>query len=339
MALTIINNVSIKGIAAAVPKETVLNNNEKFSTTTGVYERRIAPSSVCTSDLCEEAANKLISDLNVDKNDIGILVFISQTPDYQIPVTSTILQHKLNLSQSCICFDVPLGCSGYVYGLQIISSLISNGSIKKGLLLVGDTVSKQINPKDQSTEPLFGDAGTATLLEYNTVASPIYFNLGSDGSGFKTIIIPDGGYRNRITESSLESYIIDGLERRKCDLHLEGIDVFNFGVSKVPKIINEFTNHFDIDLDNIDYFVFHQANKFMNDKIYKKLKINNDKVLTSLHKFGNTSSATIPLTIIHNLDNIKKDTNLLFCGFGVGLSWGSCYIKSDEIYCSKLIEI
>jgi 3-oxoacyl-[acyl-carrier-protein] synthase-3 len=339
MALLTVNNVSIKGIAAAVPKEIALNTNEKFINTTGVIERRITPDSVCTSDLCEEAANKLIQDLNIDKSDIEILIFVSQTPDYQIPVTSTILQHKLGLSQSCICFDVPLGCSGYIYGLQIISSLISNGSIKKGLLLVGDTVSKQVNPKDQSTEPLFGDAGTATLLEYNESSSPMYFNLGSDGSGFQSIIIPDGGYRNRITESSLESYIIDGLERRKCDLHLDGIDVFNFGVSKVPKIINEFIDHFDIDLNSVDYFVFHQANKFMNDKIYKKLKINDDKVLTSLHKFGNTSSATIPLTIIHNLDSIKKDTNLLICGFGVGLSWGSCYFKSNEIHCSKLIEI
>ena len=339
MALTVINNVSIKGISAAVPKNTILNSNEKFSITTGVYERRISPNNICTSDLCEEAANRLIRDLNIDKNDIGVLIFISQTPDYQIPVTSTILQYKLDLPQSCICFDVPLGCSGYVYGLQIISSLISNGSIKKGLLLVGDTISKQVNPKDQSTEPLFGDAGTATLLEYNTEASSMYFNLGSDGSGFESIIIPDGGYRNRITKSSLKSYMVDDLERRKCDLHLNGIDVFNFGVSKVPKIVNEFINHFNLDLDNIDYFIFHQANKFMNDKIYKKLKINNDKVLTSLHKFGNTSSATIPLTIIFNLNDIKKDTNLLICGFGVGLSWGSCYIKSDEIYCSKLIEI
>lgn len=339
MAFTTIDNVLIKGIAAAVPKNITLNTNEKFISTTGVQERRISVDEVCTSDLCEAAAEQLLHDLNINKNDIELLIFVSQTPDYQIPVTSTILQHKLGLPQSCICFDVPLGCSGYVYGLNIISSLISNGSIKKGLLLVGDTISKQVNPKDQSTEPLFGDAGTATLLEYNKNAHPMYFNLGSDGSGFKSIIIPDGGYRNKINESSLEIYDDNGLIRRKCDLHLDGLDVFNFGVSKVPKVVNEFSEHFNLIIDNIDYFIFHQANKFMNDKIYKKLKINTDKVLTSINKFGNTSSATIPLTITYNLNNIEKNKSLLLCGFGVGLSWGVCYFKSNDIYCSKLIEI
>ncbi len=339
MSLVTVNSASIKGIATAIPKDAVLNTNEKFTSTTGVYERRIAKSSVCASDLCEAAANDIIHNLGVNKEDIGILIFVSQTPDYQLPVTSTILQHKLGLPQSCICFDIPLGCSGYVYGLYVMSSLISSGILKKGLLLVGDTISKQVNPKDQSTEPLFGDAGTATLIEFDKDSSPMLFNLGSDGSGFNSIIVPDGGYRNQITESSLKPYILNDLERRKCDLHLDGIDVFNFGVGKVPKIINEFTEHFNIDLNAIDYFVFHQANKFMNEKIYKKLKLDPDKILTSLDKFGNTSSATIPLTITYNLDSVKKGANLLICGFGVGLSWGCCYIESDSVYCSKLIEI
>jgi 3-oxoacyl-[acyl-carrier-protein] synthase-3 len=339
MALLTVNNVAIKGVSAAVPKETVVNTNEKFVTTTGVAQRRIVPETVCTSDLCEAAANRLIQDLAIHRSDIDILIFISQTPDYQMPVTSAILQHKLGLSQTCICFDIPLGCSGYVYGLQIISSLISNGSLKKGLLLVGDTISKQVNPKDQSTEPLFGDAGTCTLLEYDESASPTYYNLGSDGSGFQSIMIPDGGYRNKITTSSLESYVANGLERRKCDLHLDGMDVFNFGISKVPKIVEEFREYFSLELDKVDYFVFHQANKFMNDKIYKKLKIDANKALTSLDKFGNTSSATIPLTIVHNLKSIEKGTSLLFCGFGVGLSWGCCYFQANGVFCSKLIEI
>jgi 3-oxoacyl-[acyl-carrier-protein] synthase-3 len=341
MAYLTINNISIEGISAAVPKDIKQYNNEKFISTTGINERRIVENNTCSSDLCEAAANKLIQDLNVDKKDIELLVFISQTPDYKIPVTSTILQHKLNLPQSCICIDIPLGCSGYIYGLYVISSLFNKGNIKKGLLLVGDTISTQCYSKDQSTEPLFGDAGTATLLSYDSEANPILFNLGSDGSGYKSIIIPDGGSRNKINDNSFIPYIDeDNLERRKCDLHLNGIDVFNFGVNKIPKIVNEFINHFSLDKDKIDIFVFHQANKLMNDKIYKKLNLDSSKTLTSLSKFGNTSSATIPLTIVTQLTNIKKDNKLLLCGFGVGLSWGCSYFHlNKDIHCSELIEL
>lgn len=319
MGFITINNVNILGVAVAVPKLKIVNNNPKFSATTGVFERRITNSTTYTSDLCFESATHLLKDLNINKNDIEILVFVSQTPDYKLPVTSTILQHKLGLPQTCMCFDVPLGCSGYVYGLSIISSLINSGKINKGLLLVGDTISKEVNPDDQSTEPLFGDAGTATLLEYNENAKPMMFSLGSNGEEFESIIIPRG---------------------EKSKLLLNGIDVFTFGINTVPKVVNEFFNHFNIDKENIDLFVFHQANKMMNDKIYKKSNIPLDKTITSLNLFGNTSSATIPLTIVSNYTNIEKGKKLMFCGFGVGLSWGSAFIElTKDIHCSKLIEI
>ena len=186
MSFIKIENISIVGMATAVPTQTSINTNEKFITTTGVSEKRISDNKICTSDLCFEAAEKLISDLVIDKNDIEILIFVSQTPDYKLPVTSTILQHKLGLSQSCFCLDIPLGCSGYVYGLSTISSLMNSGKIKKGLLLVGDTISKEVDKDDQSTEPLFGDAGTATLLSYDENANPMLFGLGSDGEDRKS---------------------------------------------------------------------------------------------------------------------------------------------------------
>lgn len=326
MAFIKIDNIIISGISAAVPKKKIINNDSKFSATTGIFERRITDPNVCTSDLCLEAANQLISDLNIDREDVNILIFVSQTPDYKLPVTSTILQHKLNLPQSCLCLDIPLGCSGYVYGLATISSLMRSGKIKKGLLLVGDTISKTVGLGDQSTEPLFGDAGTATLLEYSESANPILFDLGSDGEGYETIIIPGGGSRD------------EGASDR---LVLNGMDVFNFGIIKIPKVINGFLSHFELSIDDIDLCVFHQANKLMNDKIYKKLGIPEAKTISSLNNFGNTSSATIPLTIIVNQPNtIKKDNKLLFCGFGVGLSWGTSLIHlSKDLYCSKLIEI
>lgn len=325
MTFISINNINILGMATAVPKNISTNTNSKFIAITGVNSKRITPENICTSDLCFEAAQQLISDLNVDKQEIEILVFVSQTPDYKLPVTSTILQHKLNLPQSCFCIDIPLGCSGYIYGLSVISSLINSGKIKKGLLLVGDTISKEIDQNDQSTEPLFGDAGTATLLEYNEDSNPILFGLGSDGSGYESIIIHGGNCRSKLSSDRLV---------------LNGMDVFNFGINKIPRIINEFLANFNLNKDSIDLFVFHQANKFMNDKIYKKLSIPENKTLSSLYEFGNTSSATIPLTITTQKTNIKKDTKLMFCGFGVGLSWGSAYIHlSKDLYCSKLIEL
>jgi len=324
MSFLKVDNVSILGMACAVPKHTSTISNPKFSSTTGVYERRLVDD-ICTSDLCEAAANQLISDMSINRNEIDILVFISQTSDYKLPITSTILQYKLNLSQSCMCFDVPLGCSGYVYGLSIISSLINTGKIKKGLLLVGDTISKEVDKDDQSTEPLFGDAGSATILEYDDSSNSMLFDLGSDGSGYESIIIRGGGSRDRLSSNRLA---------------LSGVDVFNFGIRKIPKVVDDFLFNFKLDKNDIDLFVFHQANKFMNDRIYKKLNIPEHKTISSLYRFGNTSSATIPLTIVTEKGLIEKNNKLVLCGFGVGLSWGTAYISLNKnIFCSKLVEI
>jgi 3-oxoacyl-[acyl-carrier-protein] synthase-3 len=326
MSFAKINNVNILGIASAVPKQISINTNPKFISTTGIHEKRIVENNTCTSDLCLEAAEQLLKDLNIIKQDIDVLVFVSQTPDYKAPVTSTILQHKLNLPQTCVCIDIPLGCSGYVYGLYVISSLI-NTTGKKGLLLVGDTISKEVDKNDTGAEPLFGDAGTATLLDFNTNSNPMYFDLGSDGEGYESIIIPKGGSRNKYNDVSET-------------LLLNGIDVFQFGINKIPKIVNNFLEKLNITVSSFDCFVFHQANQMMLDKIYKKLNIDKNKTLHSLNKFGNTSSATIPLTLVTNMNSIKKESNLMICGFGIGLSWGVSYIKPiEDIYCCKLIEI
>lgn len=326
MAFIKVENISIIGMATSVPKQTSINSNEKFISTTGVAEKRVTDKTVCASDLCLESAKKLLSDLSIDNNDIGVLIFVSQTPDYKLPVTSTILQYKLGLSQECLCLDIPLGCSGYVYGLATISSLMRIGKIKKGLLLVGDTISREVDSNDQSTEPLFGDAGTATLLSYDEDSNPMLFGLGSDGEGYESIIIPNSG--SRCTNSEINK------------LCLNGIDVFNFGTNKVPKVVNQFIDNFGLDKDSIDHFVFHQANKFMNDKIYKKLDIDISKTSSSLKNFGNTSSATIPLTVVTELGGIAENSSILFCGFGVGLSWGTFYTKTNNnIFCSELIEV
>ncbi|MBF7093121.1 ketoacyl-ACP synthase III [Flavobacterium sp. ALJ2] len=351
MATFSVNNIAIKGISCCVPKNKernidleILSQEEiqKFIAVTGVEERRIATKEICTSDLCCEAAEKLIKDLNWQKEEIEILVFVSQTADYILPVSAAILQDRLGLSTNCIAFDVPLGCSGYVYGMSIIASMMKTTGIKKGLLLAGDTISKIISKNDKSTLPLFGDAGSVTALELTIDSSELIFDLGSDGSGYKTIIIPDGGSRNRINEDSLKiEKIEEGISRNSCDLILDGMDVFSFGISQGPKTVNKLIEKFEIDKDKIDYFIFHQANMMMNKMISKKMKLPIEKVPYSLKKFGNTSSATIPLTIVSELkeDILNKSTNLIMCGFGVGLSWGTMFAKDCKIDCLDLIEI
>lgn len=351
MAAFSINNIAIKGISCCVPKNTEYNRNlsilskeeiDKFIDATGVEERRIALKEICTSDLCLEAAEKLILDLNWNKEDIDILVFVSQTGDYILPVSATILQDRLGLSTNCIAFDVPLGCSGYVYGISIIASMMKAAGLKKGVLLAGDTISKLASKFDKSTFPLFGDAGSATAFQLDENSENSYFDLGSDGSGYKAIIVNDGGARNRVTSDSLiEKRIEDGISRNLCQLSLDGMDVFSFGISQGPKTVNNLLNKFDIAKESIDYFVFHQANMMMNKMIAKKLKIPEDKVPYSLNKFGNTSSTTIPLTIVTELkDKIKnKVTNFILCGFGVGLSWGTIKVQLDETVVLNLLEI
>ena len=351
MATFSVNNIAIKGISCCVPKNTERNIDldiltqeeiQKFIDATGVEERRIVTKEICTSDLCCEAAEKLIKDLNWQKEEIEIVVFVSQTADYILPVSAAILQDRLGLSTNCIAFDVPLGCSGYVYGISIIASMMKATGIKKGLLLAGDTSSKLLSKSDKSTIPLFGDGGSATAFELDEEADNLLFDLGTDGSGYKAIMIPDGGSRNRINEDSLKVVNIEeGISRNACNLVLDGMDVFGFGISQAPKTVNKLIEKFEIDKDAIDHFVFHQANLMMNKMIVKKLKLPVEKVPYSLKGFGNTSSTTIPLTIVtelkESLANNKKD--LIVCGFGVGLSWGTAKIKLDNVVISDLIEI
>lgn len=184
MAYLRINNVKVSGISACVPETKLINDNLDFIKTTGIKEHRQASTEICSSDLCQDAAEKLISELGWSRDEIDALVFVSQTPDYKsVPATSCLLQDKLGLSKDCYTIDISLGCSGWVYGMSVIASLMQSGGIKKGLLLAGDTPLKFCSPNDKSTFPLFGDAGTVTALEYSEVSSPMYFGLNSNGGG------------------------------------------------------------------------------------------------------------------------------------------------------------
>jgi 3-oxoacyl-[acyl-carrier-protein] synthase-3 len=351
MAFLNIPNVVIRGISGCVPKHIDENNdypiNEedkaKLISSIGVERKRIADDKTCSSDLCFKAADKLIQELNWDKSEIDCLIFVSQTPDYILPANSCILQQRLGLSTECYAQDISLGCSGWIYGMSAISSLIlaGNGSLRKALLLVGDTISKILSAEDKSTWPLFGDAGTATALEYSAGSEGFKFHLATDGEGADTIIVKDGGCRNTTTpDSFVVKQFEDGIRRNDMQLYLNGINVFSFAISKGPQSINKLLENFNIDKNSVDYFTFHQANLFLNEKIRKKLKLEPEKVPYSLKNFGNTSCATIPLTMVTELrEKLKsKKLNHIGCAFGVGLSWGSIYFTTGQIVCPELIE-
>ena len=352
MANFSLNNVKMAGISVAVPKNKMVNLNNtlfgqediiKFINTTGVSEFRIADSETTTSDLGLVAAKKLIEEMQIDKEEIDLLVFVSQTPDYlNVPNTAPLLQDKLGLSKSCIAFDIPLGCSGFVYGMSTIVSYMQNSAFRKGLLICGDTPSKTINNKDKSSSLLFGDAAAATLFERTNELNTMHFNMGSDGSGYDAIIINDGGFRRPFNINSLNEVDYgDGIIRNQCQLVLEGMDVFGFGISQAPKTVKELYEFATFESDDVDFAIFHQANKMMNEMIRKKLKLSPEKVPYSLEKFGNTSSASIPITIVTELrDSLTQGNHrLLLCGFGVGLSWATCYLETKNLVVLDLLEL
>ena len=344
MAFLEFKNVRIAGISAGVPKRKVCNLDIKdisadydsaaFVETTGVLERRI-DEALTTSDLCVAAAEKLLADLGWDKSEVGGVIFVSQTTDYYLPATACIVQDRLGLSRECYAEDIVLGCSGWVYGLSSLVSLMANGGIKKALLMAGDA-----KRHVETNDPLFGFAGTVTALEYVEGAAGFQFHFGTDGSGFDAIIIPDGGSRNQVTENSFKDEVIDGKHYNRMQTRMKGMDVFSFGISTAPKSVKKLAENFGFDYLDADYFVFHQANMKMNNMIAKKLKLPAEKVPSCMYHFGNTSSASIPLTIVTQLKGKCEDkAKFICCGFGVGLSWGTVAFETENVVISDLVEV
>lgn len=346
MSFLEISKVKISGMAATVPArkmdnmtDPLVSDGEKILKNVGIRYRYTAPDHICASDLCEDAAKRLLNDLSWNPEEVDCLIFVRQTPDYLLPATATELQSRLGISSNSFAIDVAMGCSGFVYGLSTISALMQSGHFKKGLLLVGDTISRTCSPNDKSTYPLFGDAGVAVALEYAPGVASMKFSFNTDGSGKEAIIVHAGGFREPYNESSLiEVEVEEGISRSRAQLVLEGMDVFSFGISKAPQSVKGLLEHFELNGEEVDFYLFHQANLFMNEKIRKKLKIDEEKVPYSLEEFGNTSSATIPLTMISRCANELRSEKLkhVACGFGVGLSWGSVYFETEPMVISEI---
>lgn len=353
MAYLKINNVSIRGISACVPKRIVRNRDypylseeeiEKYIATIGVEERHCAipDGSICTSDLCHNAADNLIDELGWKRDDIQLLIFVSHTADYKLPSTACILQDRLGLPVSTMAFDSPLGCSGFVYGLGIAASIMQSGGIRKGLLLVGNTQSFYAAPKDQSTALLFADAGTAIALEFDEEAPAMEFDFFTNGAGKDALIVPDGGCRNPFSPQSMEEYTDElGIVRTRLCEKMDGLEVFQFASRNVPKSLKGLIDYLGIDTADINYLLLHQANRFLCEKIRKKLGFTEEQTPYNIDRFGNTSGATIPLLMVTELQSQLESEPLKFLasGFGVGLSLGSVCFSTDRIVCPQLITL
>lgn len=353
MSILSIHNVSIRGVAACVPQRTENNADyphldretlNKYIETVGVVHRHCAhhDGSICTSDLCHASADRLLEVLGWNREDVGLLFFVSHTADYKLPSTACILQDRLNLSKECMAFDSPLGCSGFVYGLSVAASIMQTGNVKRALLLVGNTQSFYASPLDKSTALLFGDAGSAMALEYDEQAVPMRFHLQSDGSGAEVLMVPDGGCRHPFNQDSLQmEYFDDGIGRTRLHEKMDGGAVFTFALFNVPKSLKKLMTKFEVDANAVDYLLLHQANKFLCESIRKKLKFPSEKTPYNIQEYGNTSGATIPLLMVTNLANELQagKLRLLMSGFGVGLSLGSAFIETDKIIVPELIQL
>lgn len=353
MAIITHKNVGITAMAACVPKNVIDNYNygldiwpkeevKQVVDKVGVTERRFADEKTCSSDLCFAAAEKLIADNNIDKSEIDLLVFLSQTPDYRMPATSILLQDRLGLPMSCMAFDISLGCSGFLSALNVVYSMMQNKGFRKALLLDGETRSKVYSAKDRREAFIFGDAGVAVLVERDEKFGESHFSVNSDGSRGELIMIKGGGYRNMSSLETLKEKVVDEYGNIRTDEqgHMEGADVFNFVIIEVPKDIKRLMEATGQDIQQMDYYVFHQANAFINNYVAKKMKLDKTKIPWTIQKYGNTSSVSVPLTIISELkDQMVGRKNLLMSAFGVGMAWATATIPFVDCKISDIVEI
>ena len=335
MAIARLKNSKIAGICCALPDNRLSvydigtqyferSDIEKVVKSVGLEYIYKAKPNQTTSDLALDACNNLIDGIGWDRNVIDGLILVTQTPDYILPSTANILQDKLKLPKGCVPLQVNLGCSGYVYGLWLASELISNNTCRKVIVVAGDTMSKTTSNKDKSVM-MISDCVSATAVEHVEGCDESIYSLYSDGSGAENLIIKDGGFRNPVSENS---YVLiedeDGNCRTNMNLFMDGMAIFLFAIGEVSETLNKFISDFNINIDDVDGILFHQANRYLISMLAKNANIPLNKVPINIEKFGNTSGASIPLLICDTLRNDlkKKDLNVVMAGFGVGLSWG-----------------
>lgn len=348
MAVFKFNNIKVSGITCVMPSTVVPTDSykslfgveevEKFMNMTGITQtRRTAPHQTA-SDMATTAARHLMEKKGVAKEDIKALVFGTHSPDYRRPASAFIIQKQLGLTTETAVFDISLGCSSTVYGIQVVASMMANSDIDKAILVVGDTAGKTTNPKDRASIMLIGEASIAILLEKTESAPPITSLMRSDGEGYRYLIVPGGGYRN-LNASPAEEVCQDGNTRSLHNSFMQGTSVFTFTISDVPKAIKDFWSLTNTSLDDYDCLAFHQANLLILKQIAKKLKIPAEKMPLTLSKYGNTSGASQIVTLCDAYgDKAGENLKVLLIGFGVGISWGVCSIEINSSDIFPIIE-
>lgn len=350
MARWEIKNVNIAGVAMAVPEHIVKTADidlftpeeaEVFDKTVGIKSRHIAPDTMCASDMCQAAGERLLEGLSWEKESIDALIFESVTGDYRTPPTSCLLQYRMGLSEDCFCVDIPMGCCGCMYAITVAGNLLTTGQIKRALLLVGDTALRMGSMKDKSRVPLFGDGGTALALEYDKTANDIIIDFHTLGSGYEALMTPHGGFRNpATTESFIYEDFGNGIVRAPYHTMINGMNVFSFAISKPPKSVEQFLEDYHIDRNtDIDYFLIHQANKMIVDRVVKKLKLPQEKCPYNLEEFGNLGGASIPSLMVTRIAEKlrKEETKILGSSFGLGLSWGTMLLKTKPMIIPNML--
>lgn len=326
-------------IAYELP-ETVLSNEvlaelypgwtaEKIYAKTGISMRHVAAGDETALDLAERAARKLFGKYDIDAKAIDFLLFCTQSPDYKLPSSACILQDRLGIPTTAGAFDYDLGCSGFVYGLATAKGLIAGGVAKSVLLLTGETYAKYIHPMDKSVRTIFGDGAAAVLVDGELSGRIGNFVLGTDGSGAEKLIVRTGGAREAVRSNVQEEVDASGNVRTCNHLSMSGPEIFNFTLDVVPPTMEKVCAANGVDMDGIDLFVFHQANKFMLDTIRKVNMIPRDKFYVDMEDVGNTVSSTIPIALARAMEKgvLRPGMNVMIMGFGVGLSWGATIIR------------
>ena len=327
----------IKRIECFLPQRVVTNDElaeqsgrwsaAKIEKKVGIRERHVAEENETAVDLAYEVSLKVLE--GYDKNKIDFLILCTESPDYFLPASACVLQDKLGLPTRVGAFDFNLGCSGYIYGLAIAKGFINSGMGNSVLLITSETITKHIHEKDFSNRAIFGDGAAASIIEKSEEECIFEFVLGTDGKGRKNLIIPSGGLRSRYNPDEEPVEDESGNLRTGNNLYMNGPEIFNFTIEAVPKTIKDVLEKNRLQMDDIDYFIFHQANKYMIDYLRKKIKIPEEKFFKNMLHTGNTVSVTIPIALEETLSSgiLKKGDTVLLCGFGVGYSWGATVIK------------
>ena len=351
MAFVKIPNVAIRGVAACVPPKIEEVKDLPFyaegeaadvMTTTGVERKHVVSEGMTGSDLCLKATEELLEKLGWERESIDAICYVTQTPDFTSPPTVFVMHDKLNLSEHCMAVDINHGCPGWVVGLNSLASLMSHGSIKRALLLDGDNITVTQYAMDRESRPLFGDCGTATALEYDENAAPMLFEIGTNTKDGRALMHEKGGWRTPYTMETYQEEL--DLRSGKKTMEavtdaMDGMSVFSFGITMPPKSMKRLCTEYGVDINDIDKLLIHQANLFMVNKIAKKMKVEESKVPISLKNFGNTTSCTIPLTMVSQCANdyATQKQKTLACGFGTGLAWASVYFETENIVCPEVI--